>query len=310
MKHVLVMVAIAFIATTPANSYPISPRPLRKLIIESEYISEYIIIGHVRAIKDAPGKKEYDPFDGSRIAVIDVIEVLQGKTIPTTLELGFEPNMICPAPPSYFENTDVIVFLNKHKHSFRTHALSYGAKTMPMNDITVYRTRIKEMQQILTISDKDEQFIQSIEWLVKCAEVPATRHEGTYELAPEGDFMSYYDRTEGQPFRQMLSAGQRDRLRSALLADPSAVDFSLVDLVYPENESAVFNLLVAGLKELPSERMWVADSYMDRIMLHKRTPKLEAVYKEFREVEFSDRKNHEKKQVALLKEFVDEIERP
>ena len=116
-----------------ATVYPIDPMPLRKLIMKSEYI----IIGTVVSIEELKNKK--DAYGADHIAHIRISEILQGKISDTLVEVSFNPYFICPAPARYTENTDVIAFLQKSKNGrFKTESLSYGAKTLPLENIAIY----------------------------------------------------------------------------------------------------------------------------------------------------------------------------
>jgi hypothetical protein len=168
-------------------AYPISPRPLRKLVMDSEYI----IVGYVSKTYDRA--KDKDDW-GAKGAKIVVLERLQGNIKEDTLEISFNPNMMCPEPDRYFDSTFVISFINKRDGKYHTCALSYGAKTLKQEEIEIYKTRIFEIQRLLKITDKERQFQEIVEWLVKCAEKEATRWEGVFELSPDSDFMSYYSR--------------------------------------------------------------------------------------------------------------------
>jgi hypothetical protein len=180
-------------------------------------------------------------------------------------------------------------------------------KTMPMAEILIYNERIQEMQEILKMSDKDIQFMASVEWSVKCAENRATCHEGTYELSPGSDFMSYYDQTEGQPFMQMLSGSQRDRLRTSLFSNPDHPDLGLVDILYVGNQGEVFSLLLKNLKEIRTDNYWMASSYMSRILLCKHSERLENIFNDFSDIQFDD---DDQKKKIMIESFIAEAEAP
>jgi hypothetical protein len=299
------LTALAFVITaleSAATVYPIDPMPLRKLIMETEYI----IIGHVVSVEEVKNKK--DAFANS-IAHIRIREVLQGKISDTVVQVSFNPYLICPAPARYAENADVIAFLQKSKNGrFITESLSYGAKTLTLEEIAIYKERIIEMQQILKMSDQDERFIQTVEWLVRCAENDATRWEGTFELSPHSDFMSFYSRSEAQPFQYMLTSEQKLRLKNALLNSKSDyVSFGIVDLIYTEYQAEIYSYLVAALKNLSGHGLYFANEYMSRIMLKQRNEKLEQLAKEFEAIQFDYEKSAEKRRiinsfVALIEE--------
>ncbi|HTJ48235.1 MAG TPA: hypothetical protein VL443_02195 [Cyclobacteriaceae bacterium] len=305
MKPLFVSILILGGLVGNVLAYPISPRPLRKLIMESEFI----IIGHVDAIKSVKVKK--DDFFGGSIAEVKVTEVLKGIVKERIISIPFNSNMICPAPPHFQENTDVIVFLDKDDNkNYHIHALSYGLKTRSLNEIEVYKSRINEMQQILLITDKDQQFVESTEWLVKCCENPATRYEGVYELSPESDFMSYYDRTESQPFQYELSVDQKMRLKAALLSttEISYHDFGLVDLVYPENKEEVFNYLLNTLQHLKQDDLWLADECMKRLCYVKTSDRLEKLVADFDHKKYGEDKDR-KELPSILTNFIQEIQK-
>lgn len=298
MKAILTILVALAVTMESAAAYPIDPRPLRKLIAESELI----IIGHVIEIMKM--EKQERTIDDNTIARIRIQEVLKGIIREQVIDVPYNPNYICPAPPHYFPNTDVVVFLKEHKGTFYTHALSYGVKTLTPEGITVYRARIVEMLDILTMEDSYAQFFETVEWLVKCVEHPETRWEGTYELSPESDFMSFYAQSELKPFQSMLSAEQRDRLATALFAteSPGYADLGLIDLVYRENETKVHALLVKTLKELPENSLFFANEYMERIIRRDHTPRLERLAKEFSSKQFSV--EDQTKLKKIVEEFV------
>src|SRR5688572_31974676 len=110
MKAIGLCLLIGVAVITNAFSYPISPRPLRKLIIESEFI----VAGHVKDVRSSEKKKEKE-YWGGYIAEIVIMEVLQGQIKETSIEVAFNPNYICPQPARYKKDTDVLVFLKKSK---------------------------------------------------------------------------------------------------------------------------------------------------------------------------------------------------
>ncbi len=283
-------------------SYPISPRPLRKLIMESDVI----ITGHVKGIHEKKAKK--DDYMGGSEAEIVIYEVLQGKLTETTVFLPFNPYMVCPAPPHFTKDTDVLVFLSGKNNALTVHALSYGVKQLNSEEMEIYKSRIKEMQKILKMEDKDEQFIHTTEWLVKCAENECTRYEGTYELRPGSNFMSFYDRTDNPPYEFSLNADQKLRIKKALLNDSgsSYVDFGLVDLVYPGNEEEIFDLLFNRISHLESNQYWYADEYMKRLCYYKTSPLLQALIVKYDDRKFSDKDEQLK---ALIGQFVSEMKK-
>lgn len=293
-----VTIVLGLVAMQASAAYPIDPRPLRKLIAESEYI----VIGHVIGIEKL--MKADNALDANTVAKIRIEEVLQGTIRDPIVDVSYNPNYICPAPQHFEPNTDVVAFLNKRKGKWYVHALSYGVKTLSATGLAAYRSRIIEMKKILTISDSYTQFFETVEWLVKCVEQPETRWEGTYELSPQSDFMSYYARSEFKPFQSMLSADQRERLKTALFETAKAgyADFGLIDLVYRGNEKEVHDFVLNSLRQLPDNGLFMASEYMERILRRKSTPGMEALVERFESKRFETRDQGELK--TIVQEFI------
>lgn len=302
MKKTLLFLLTLLGTVSNVFAYPISPRPLRQLVTESQHI----IVGYV--VKTYDKKKDKDDW-GSKIARIAVLENLQGKIKNDTIEIEFNPNMICPAPDRYFDSTYVISFIDRDKKSgkFQTHALNYGAKTLKKEDIEIYKQRIKEIQQILTISDTVKQRIETVEWLVKCAENETTRWEGTFELSPESNFMSFYSRNENQDYKSAINKEQKERLKKTLLNSNEIIDFGLVDLVYKDNETEIDIFLFSKLKNLNEDEYWIADNFMKRLK-HKNTSKeMNEIMEEFEKLQFEYDKKNELK--ITVQKFIKLIEK-
>ncbi len=306
----LLISGMLVVSSIDAAAYPITPRPLRKMISESEYI----IIAFVRKVTGPEirqGKKGMEvDFDSPTIAELRIIDVLKGRIRDSVILVPYEANWICPAPPHFEEQSHALVFLDKTKGEFDVHALSYGVKTMSLEELQVYKARIKEMQDILLFNDKDDKFFATTEWLVRCAENPATRHEGTYELSRKSDFMSFYDDSEKEPFQFNLSRSQKIRLKDALLSSskPSFADMGLIDLVYEMDPEAVYNHMLVALENMEGVNCWFAGGFMERILVRKSTPTLQDMAKRFEQNLYGSRFNPEEMQ-AIVKEFVAEARR-
>lgn len=302
MKTFIVCLALVFCFSSLSSAYPISPRPLRKLVLESDFI----IVGYVNGIKKNRSKD--GAFDNDAFAVIKISEVLKGTIREEIIEVGFSPNMICPAPPHYVQGTTVIVFLTKEKGVFHTTALSYGVRIVDWQGIEIHKNRIAEIQKIQKMEEGLDKFMQTVEWLVKCAENKTTRWDGSYELSPGSDFMSYYSRTEFEPFSSMLSAEQKARLKKVLLEDKDEtyVDMGLADLLYVGNEKEIHTLLLNALKKMPQSHLYFADSYMDRLLLLTNDPDLIKLRDRFKEIQFES--NKESQQIRIVNSFIAKLE--
>ncbi|HEY0741656.1 MAG TPA: hypothetical protein VGD40_09340 [Chryseosolibacter sp.] len=302
---VALLVVFGLVLSVYGDDYPISPRPLRMLVEESQYI----ITGRVTEIIELQRKEKKITYT-DHYAVISVVDVLQGDISANEVRVAFEPNMICPSPPTYIPGTTVIAFLDKHKEEYVTHALSYGAKIVSDSALKVYKVRIAEIQRINKMTDGLDKFMATVEWLVRCAENPDTRWEGTYELSPQSDFMSYYSRTEHLPFSSMLSAEQRGRLKTALFAAKNAesVDLGLADLVYVGNEKEVHSYLLTALKNISGSGYYFVGALMDRLKLLTNDPHLDKLMKRYDAICWEHGKEAEKKKI--IAEFVAVLEKP
>lgn len=264
--------------TTNVFAYPIAPRPLRTLVLESQYI----IVGYVANSHAKPGT--FNPENGNltpplTIARIVVLENLQGQIGKDTIEVVFQPNMDCPSPDIYHDNTYVVSFLDKNEKDgkFRTHAFSYGVKTLEKPELEIYKQRIAEIQEILKIQNAEKQMTETVEWLVKCAENETTRWEGSYELIIESKRRSHISSdNELTNYGSRLSPSQIDRLKTALLNTTREVDFNLVDIVYESNPAQIDDFLIKKLKTLSEDDFWAFEDFFLRLGHKKDAPEMKS----------------------------------
>jgi hypothetical protein len=289
-------------------AYPITPRPLRKLIIESENIlwAKVLEVGQTKADKKNSNIWERD------YAMIQIIEVLKGNLKETAVKVYFCSGMICPAPGVFYEGEQVLAFIDKRdkEDGFEVHALSYGVKHgLFPEGYEVYKTRIREMQKLQEECDTRKKDEQTLEWLVKCAENPITRWDGVYELSPESDFMSYYDRENSIRKDIFLNTRQRQRLYDAFFATDTLdySDMALVDMVTGINDKALLDHLKTGLLNINEENYWTAQYIMERIVQLTGNIDLEKLLKEFDQVNYSYKDDEQRKAKKILKSFVEKM---
>lgn len=250
-------------------AYPITPRPLRQLIKESQYI----ITGQVVSVTELPSTPQQ--YRAQALAKIQIEQTLKGHLEQTFIEVPFDTHMICPQPAYYEPNTWVMAFLDFEQGVFNTHALSYGSKTLQPDELKVYQERVLEMQKILTLQDPFEQYKQTLDWLITCAEHPATQWEGVFELSPDSDFMSFYASQKQSSLGQFLSVAHKERLMNILKnkAVLAYGDLGIVDLVYPGNEAYIDQKLIESLSQLDEFGLLFTADYMLRLQ-HLVAPKL------------------------------------
>lgn len=285
-------------------AYPISPRPLRKLVTDSKNIV-YAEVIDIRKNKKA---KENDWFK-SEIAVLKVHDVLQGKISSTQIiEVYTSTGISCPAPAYFEKGTMTLVFIEKDKNDgrYQTPDLSYGSKILSKDDYAVYKKRILEMQDILKIKDPEEQHVKTVDWLVDCALEKATRWEGTYELSPESDFMSYYDQDKDTFIRKFeLNEGQKQKLRNAFLnlSKLQYDDLGILDLIAEKNDKEVLDFLILRFKESAEQFVFEGDFYMSRIAQLSGREDLKQIMEKGEEIDMlSD--NYETKSKEIIAEFI------
>lgn len=283
-----------------AVAYPISPRPLRKLIAESENI----VIACVLKSETMPDAK--NSWENTR-AVLLVREILQGKIKQDTIYVYYSSGMVCPAPATYIDGTNVIAFLDKQEKGlgYTTHALSYGSKTVDEKGLSIYKERITEMQTIQKIKNKKDRTEKTIEWLITCASYPETRWEGTYELSPESDFMSFYDQDKETFIKKYtLTNNQIEKLRNVFFSIDNLgyEDLGLLDLVKKKNDPEIVSFLIEKFKASKNEDLWFAEMYMERIAIYSNRKELIGIIEKMQQLDFFGSDYNEKK-IQMINEF-------
>ena len=269
--------------TATASAYPITPHPLRKLIMESRYI----IHGTVLETGTLPVEKDQSSSWNRDYAVIRVHETWQGQPLPDTITVYYTARLICPAPPVYTKGEGIIAFLDKPEKGdgYETQALSYGVKSgLGAAGMNAYHQRTVEMQQILAIKDQQLQAEKTLDWLIECAANPYTRWEGVYELSPGSDFMSVHE--NGAAHRRIFpNRRQQERLFDLLLATDTLAyaDMGLVDIVTGLNDPALLGFLKKRLMRVNHLYTWPAADMMQRIVVLSGNEELKTLYKRFRE---------------------------
>jgi len=301
MKKPILTIAFLLLYSSLLLAYPISPRPLRKMISESEYIIHGNVI-KLGSFKQKKGKEVLYRY----FALIAIKDVLQGKISMDTIKVFYPAGLICPAPPAYMEGVEAIIFLDRAQEKgeqFVTHALSYGVKNFDhMEGVAVYKQRILEMQHILLLTDEQQKHNATMEWLVNCAANKYTCWEGTYELSPDSDFMSYYDDEKEFPKEASLKADQRKKLMEALLQTDtiSYAQIGIVDIVRGIDDNRLLNFLKSQLSLLGDDKLWWAEFIMQRIVQMTGDADLKRLYLSFNEISlYDEKKQSERKELFV-----------
>lgn len=92
----------------------------------------------------------------------------------------------------------LLLFLTKDEEGDGYSLIDYerGAKELSDADLRIYEKRIEEIASILASQEKQAE--RTVEWLVKCAEEPATRWEGAYELDLSFELEHYKSQFEAE----------------------------------------------------------------------------------------------------------------
>ena len=249
-------------------SYPIDPVPLRKLVMTSEFI----IIGYVRTYSE-----DENNFYFQEKATIEIKEVLQGDLVDKIIVLDIDLNTICPAPASYYDSTYTLAFFNKDKKGqLYTNSLSYGSKTLSLTEIEIYKSRIIELQNILTIQDSINREEQIVKWLIKCAEDPVTRWEGAYELSPVYVPLRY-DKYLFIPPTFQISETQKQFLKGILFSVDTVTftDLRLIDIFLLSDSAEIKDWMMDKLRNKRYNRDFTASELSDRVYFVSNTRKKE-----------------------------------
>jgi hypothetical protein len=297
-----VILSIIFLGIAAGTAaYPITPRPLRKLILESEVI----VWADVLRIEEVNDENQWT----SAKAILYVNEKLQSHTRQDTIAVFFSPNMICPAPAHYEVGTSVLAFLRRleNKGEYVTHALSYGAKTLDVSEYQIYKQRILEMHEIMKITDGEEKVTQTIDWLLTCALNPATRWEGIYELSPQSDFMSYYDEDlDILVPKAPLTKQQKALIRKTLFSIDTLgyTDLGMIDLLATEKDVALANFLVEQIALKSPSTVWYRYELFIRIKVLTEREGFDQFISAYSELDFADDAFNEKAD-RITDEFVE-----
>lgn len=222
----LVFGALAYLlAQREARSYPISPVPLWELTEEAGLI----VLGEVTEVRDSMDAGEQTlrgaPSSTRRggpgaVARIEVREVWKGQA-GEQVEVSFDPQYVCPAPPRYVVGKVVAAFLSHEDDRWFTVGLSYGTLYPAEEEAADFRDRVREavaLQQSGVVDPGER-----VAWHVRAAARRATRWHGLYGLKPAGDSMHYfYDAKTGARAAEVhLSADEFDKIARGFVEEPS-----------------------------------------------------------------------------------------
>jgi hypothetical protein len=254
LKEVLLFLC-ALMLCARCLAYPIEPVGLRELVLRSDLIV-------LAVVEPVPPPPKSDPNvirlrflnDRESPARLRATSVLKGAAPNGLIEVHFEANMICPSPPRFPEGKKVLAFLRgaADGKGYNTVGLSYGAKEVSEAEATAYSERISDW---LTLDRQHASKIPTnavVEWLVKCAENPLTKWEGTHELSNRRLLLG--TNTVHSPFAPFVTPNQTLRLSNVVFSSEyiTSGDFSLLEMFRSKARSRVVQHLVGCLQRASS----------------------------------------------------------
>lgn len=173
------VVADSFTTGTFACPGP-PPQPLRALYIDSDLI----VIARIGKTEITKVEKGEDEFELSSLkTALLVSSTLKGEPQPVVYVNRLTYGEYRDQLSSATEGETFLVFLTRHgeDEGYDIDNMSFGLKQLSEADLKVYVSRIEELASIMKADKPDPKEI--VDWLVRCSEDPATRWEGTYDLA-------------------------------------------------------------------------------------------------------------------------------
>lgn len=196
---------------TLAVAYPIPPQTIWQLSAHSERIVYAEVVRHVE--------------DG--VVELRVLETWKG-TRALEFKVHYEPNWTCPAPPVFVDGKRVIAFLARgDRGRWEVVGLSYGtrypADAGEVDDAReVIRDAVKRAPSYRRVKSYEDWLDvppAPTDWAVLAATKPATRWDGLYLLAQEGD--APHARYDAQRPTRKLDSAQRQQLVDAFVDRPT-----------------------------------------------------------------------------------------
>ncbi len=176
----VVFVAAAFICVEPpaSSACPIViPKPLRALYKESDLVA-VARVGESVAVE----KENASTLMRTELRITSLLKGENKKKVVALYDYIWERE---EASSSRVKAKDevLLVFLKPYEKGdgYVPADFDRGVKKLSPDDLKVYVSRIEELAVIMRGEKPDEAALT--EWFVRCAEEPATRWEGAYELA-------------------------------------------------------------------------------------------------------------------------------
>lgn len=192
-----IIVALSNVTSTLSCPEP-PPQPLRQLYLTSaRIVIARVGKSEVLASDTANGEEGESGLSRLKTALL-VSRTLKGDHQPVVYvnHYGYADNKDKLSSAASDEN--LLVFLERVDGVDDYYVdMNYGLKTLPESDLKIYVSRIEELSSIMSAANPRDADI--VEWLVRCAEEPATRWEGTYDLAMSQYMLDEYENQNSAP---------------------------------------------------------------------------------------------------------------
>lgn len=176
IRNVLLGLLAAACLANSAFAVLIPPRSLRQLFHDAELI----VVARVQ--KKELGDR-YDQWYLTK-ATLQISSVLKGGELKGPIAVQYDSTSYCPAPARYEKGKTILAFLrfSKKRNGYVTCSMSYGSKTLGREDMKIFVARIKELKEIQSVRDEDARSQRITDWLMRCANPPATRGDALLDL--------------------------------------------------------------------------------------------------------------------------------
>lgn len=173
------LAAVAFVCVEPpaSSACPVIPKPLRVMYEDSALVA-------VVRVGDSVAVSSQGHSTLTKTA-LRISSLLKGESKERVVNLYHHVwrDVEGDSFGAYEKNDVLLVFLTPGENGDGYLPADYarGVKKLPPDDLKVYVRRLEELALIMRSEKPDAAALT--EWLVRCAEEPATRWEGAFELA-------------------------------------------------------------------------------------------------------------------------------
>lgn len=198
----LALALTSLVTTQSASACPgPPPKPLRALYMDSDLIV-VARVGETTPVEVffEEGEKYRSYLMKTDLHVSSTVKGQGNHSVVHLYHLRWESDEF-QAPHFYSEYSDsdkLLIFLTRREtgEGYEETDRSYGVKKLSDADLQVYLRRMDELALILQQEKPDP--AQIVEWLIRCAEEPATRWDGIYEFV-SSDYALQASRVKEEP---------------------------------------------------------------------------------------------------------------